>query len=123
MLPAVFAPEPPALRGLSPSVVLPARFAAGGVAAFPALLADGMESVEFFRDTGPEADAEGVLFPPFFDLVPEPTGRLAPEPRFRFLITSVFKLNGLTTPCSFRKSPHALQSGCPSGLRRHKGVV
>ena len=52
-----------------------------------------------------------------------PTGTELPLPRLRFLITSVFKLNGRTTPWSFRKSPHALQSGCPSGLRRHKGVV
>lgn len=46
-----------------------------------------------------------------------------PLPRFRFLITSVFRLSGLTTPCSFRNKPQALHSGCPSGLRRHKGVV
>lgn len=48
---------------------------------------------------------------------------LLPLFRFRFLITSVFKLNGLTTPCNFRNKPHALQSGLPSGFLRHKGVV
>lgn len=48
---------------------------------------------------------------------------LLPLLRFRFLITSVFKLNGLTTPCSFRNKPHALQSGLPSGFLRHNGVV
>lgn len=46
-----------------------------------------------------------------------------PLPRLRFLITSVFKLRGLTTPCSLRKRPQALQRGWPSGLRRHSGVV
>lgn len=46
-----------------------------------------------------------------------------PLPRFLFLITSVFKLSGLTTPCNLRNNPQALQRGCPSGLRRHNGVV
>lgn len=53
----------------------------------------------------------------------DPTGTVLPLPRLRFLMTSVFKLNGRTTPCSLRKSPQALHSGWPSGLRRHKGVV
>lgn len=43
--------------------------------------------------------------------------------RLRFLITSVFRLSGRTTPCSFKNSPQALHRGCPSGLRRHNGVV
>lgn len=51
-----------------------------------------------------------------------PTGAL-PLPRLRFLITSVLSDKGRTTPCSFKNRPHALQSGCPSGLRRHNGVV
>lgn len=34
-----------------------------------------------------------------------------PVPRFRFLITSVFKLRGRTTPCNFRNKPQALHSG------------
>ena len=46
-----------------------------------------------------------------------------PLPRFLFLITSVFKLRGLTTPCNLRNKPQALQRGCPSGLRRYSGVV
>lgn len=71
-----------------------------------------IDRVEFLRE------------PTFFDLVlVPPTGRLAPEPRFRFLMTSVFRLNGRTTPCSFRNRPQALHSGCPSGLRLHNGVV
>jgi hypothetical protein len=37
-----------------------------------------------------------------------PTGRMAPEPLFRFLMTSVLRDNGLTTPYSFRKRPQAL---------------
>lgn len=76
-----------------------------------------MDKVEFFR-------AAALMLAFFLDrvLVP-PTGRLAPEPRFRFLMTSVFKLSGLTTPWSFKNKPQALQRGCPSGLRRHNGVV
>lgn len=50
-------------------------------------------------------------------------GLLLPLFLFLFLITSVFKLNGLTTPCNFRNKPHALQSGFPSGFLRHRGVV
>lgn len=41
----------------------------------------------------------------------------------RFLMTSDFRLSGRTTPCSLRKSPHALQRGFPSGSLRHNGVV
>lgn len=75
-----------------------------------------IDKVEFLR----EFRALAV----FLDLVLlPPTGTLVPEPRFRFLITSVFKLNGLTTPCNFRKRPQALHSGWPSGFRLHKGVV
>lgn len=63
-----------------------------------------IDKVEFLR----EFRALAV----FLDLVLlPPTGTLVPEPRFRFLITSVFKLNGLTTPCNFRKRPQALHSG------------
>lgn len=43
--------------------------------------------------------------------------------RFRFLMTSVLRLRGRTTPCSFKNNPHALHKGCPSGSRRHRGVV
>jgi hypothetical protein len=46
-----------------------------------------------------------------------------PLPRLRFLMTSVFRLRGLTTPWSLRNRPQALQRGCPSGLRRQRGVV
>ena len=34
-----------------------------------------------------------------------------PLPRLRFLMTSVFKLSGRTTPCNLRNKPQALQSG------------
>ena len=71
----------------------------------------GVWAIEFFRDDFFDDRVEAV-----------PTGAL-PLPRLRFLITSVFKDNGRTTPCSFKNRPHALQSGWPSGLRRHKGVV
>jgi hypothetical protein len=53
----------------------------------------------------------------------ETPGTVVPLPLLRFLITSVLRLRGLTTPCSLRNRPHALQSGCPSGLRRQSGVV
>lgn len=52
-----------------------------------------------------------------------PTAWPEPEPRFRFLMTSVFRLSGRTTPCSFRNKPQALQRGWPSGFRRQRGVV
>lgn len=47
-------------------------------------------------DKGPEMLIL-ALFLADLVLVP-PTGALFPEPRLRFLITSVFKLKGLTTP-------------------------
>jgi len=71
----------------------------------------GVCAIEFFRDD---------FFDDRVDVVP--TGAL-PLPRLRFLITSVLSDKGRTTPCSFKNKPHALQSGCPSGLRLHKGVV
>lgn len=46
----------------------------------------------------------------FFDREEVPVEGL-PLPRLRFLITSVFKLNGRTTPCSLRNKPQALQRG------------
>lgn len=84
---------------------------------FPFVFAADNESVEFLREVAVDALA-------FFDLVLVPVmARLVPEPRFRFLITSVFKLRGLTTPWSFKNKPQALHKGCPSGFRLHRGVV
>lgn len=57
---------------------------------------DEIDKVEFFLVLAPDALmlafflADRVLVPP--------TGRLEPEPRFLFLMTSVFKLSGRTTP-------------------------
>lgn len=56
------------------------------------------------------------------DLVFAPPAPLALV-RLRFLITSVLRLSGRTTPCSLRNRPQALHNGCPSGFLRHKGVV
>jgi len=56
------------------------------------------------------------------DIVGPELGGL-PVPLLRFLMTSVFRLNGRTTPWSLRNRPHALHSGCPSGFLRHSGVV
>ena len=123
MLPAVLPPEPPPLAGLSPSFTLPALVIEGGVVACVAVVDVDKASVEFLRDAGPDVVPDAPLAV-FLDrvLVP-PIGRLAPDPRLRFLMTSVFKLSGRTTPCSFRNRPQALHRGCPSGLRRQRGVV
>ncbi len=83
------------LAGLSLSLTLAALFgAAGGVVICTGggMLTD-TERVEPFLVMPPEAVVD------FLDrvLVP-PTGSPDPEPRFRFLMTSVFKLSGRTTP-------------------------
>lgn len=96
VLPAV---RCPLLPGLSPSLLLLGRFIDGGVTAWlfvvataaAAAAAAAMDNDEFFL----EAALEPV--PEFFFLDP-PTGRLAPDPLFLFLITSVFRLRGRTTP-------------------------
>ena len=100
------------------------RFALAGAVLFSLGLLfarDETAAVEFFLDADAEFAPEAVPLAAFFDLAPPPT--LGPEPRLRFLMTSVFRLSGLTTPWSFRNRPQALQSGCPSGFRRHRGVV
>jgi hypothetical protein len=120
----VFAPEvPPPLAGLSPSFPL-ADFGARGLVLTLVVLAELSAPLLLL---GPlilavaievESDREEFLrdptleFPPFLGRVlDDPTGRLAPEPLFLFLMTSVFKLNGLTTPWSFKNKPHALHNG------------
>jgi hypothetical protein len=113
VLPAVLPPEAGPLTGLSAS--LPLLFAAGGVVTWVVLLLfpadDDMANDEFLRDAAAEL-APDALVAFFFDLVlVPPTGRLAPEPRLRFLITSVFRLRGRTTPCSFKNRPQALHNG------------
>jgi hypothetical protein len=77
----------------------------------PDVLVDPFLATEFFRAevrVGAVSVVVVVVFPP---------------PRLRFLITSVFKERGRTTPCSLRNNPHALHSGWPSGFLRHKGVL
>lgn len=54
---------------------------------------------------------EFFLLAVFFIRLGPAVGGAFPLPRLRFLITSVFKLRGLTTPCSLRNSPQALQRG------------
>lgn len=92
MLPAVFAPD----AGLSLSFALPALVwvvVAGGVVAVCATAGvDEMARAEFFLVAVPEAVPEF-----FLERVLEPPATF-PEPRFRFLITSVFRLSGRTTP-------------------------
>lgn len=70
----------------------------------PAAATVAMDRVELFRD----AAADPPAF--FLDLGPPPAP-FGPDPLFLFLMTSVFRLRGRTTPWSLRKSPHALQSG------------
>jgi hypothetical protein len=109
------------LAGLSMSWTLLARFCtAGGVLAWTGgwLMTVETESVEDFLLMPAEELAVFLVRV----LVP-PTGRPEPEPRLRFLMTSVFRDNGRTTPWSLRKRPQALHRGWPSGLRRHSGVV
>lgn len=116
VLPPLLPPDPG--PGLSPSWLLLAdRPGSGGVVALALLTADETAMDELLRDVVPE--------PAFFLdlLLLPPTGRLDPDPRFLFFMTSVFRLKGRTTPWSFKNKPHALHSGWPSGLRRHKGVV
>src|SRR5579859_5924692 len=65
----------------------------------PELVVELFFATEFFRAevrVGTVSAVVAVVFPP---------------PRFRFLITSVFKDSGRTTPCSLRNNPHALHSG------------
>ena len=63
----------------------------------------GALTTEFFRLAAFFVDRIGVPVGPAVGC--------APLPRLRFLITSVFKLSGRTTPCSLRNKPQALQSG------------
>lgn len=112
------------LGGLWLSLTLRARRLVGVVAWVVGAV---VVTTEFFLVFGPLV--LGPLPLPIFldarvDAPPEPpTGRLAPEPRLRFFIMSVLRESGRTTPWSFRKRPHALQSGWPSGFRRQRGVV
>ena len=130
VLPAVLPPlpaDPDTEGGLWDSLTLRVWVLVGVVACVGgAELVVGV-TTEFFLVVGPlvvcTTDA-----PIFFDArvaaPPEaPTGREAPDPRFRFLMTSVLRERGRTTPWSFKKSPQALQRGCPSGFRLQSGVV
>ena len=73
-------------------------------------------------DKAVEACGTEFLRDDFFDRE-VPTARVLALLRLRFLITSVLRDKGRTTPCSLRNSPQALHNGWPSGLRRHRGVV
>jgi hypothetical protein len=75
-------------------------------------------AVEFFLVVVPEVavplgvpDAAPDFFAARVDAPPPLTGKVVPEPRLRFLMTSVFSDSGLTTPCSLRNKPQALQRG------------
>lgn len=94
---------PPGLVPVLPGAVsvlaeVPVRFAAEEDAPLLLLLLFPREDSamdEFFRDAAVEFAPDAL--PPFFDLPPTPP-TVGPDPRFRFLMTSVFRLSGLTTP-------------------------
>jgi hypothetical protein len=103
VLPAVLPPfpaDPETEGGLWDSFTLRARMLVGVVAwVVGAVLVAGV-AIEFFLVFGPLV---GWTAPIFFearvDAPPDaPTGREAPDPRFRFLMTSVFSESGRTTP-------------------------
>lgn len=64
-----------------------------------------------------------LLLTPDVDFALTLEGWVAPLDRLRFLMTSVFKLSGRTTPWSFKNNPQALQRGWPSGFLLQRGVV
>lgn len=100
VLPAVLCPDAtPPLPGLSTSFALTVRLAGGDAVLcwlvfFAAAAVVDMERVELLR----EAAAELLAFALFLDREPDPMELLPPDPRFLFLMTSVFKLSGRTTP-------------------------
>lgn len=97
----MLAPEAAPLAGESAKFTLPALVVDGGVEAWATIVAEEATfSVEFLRVPGPDEVPETLMLALFLaDLVLVPlTGALFPEPRLRFLMTSVFKLRGLTTP-------------------------
>lgn len=125
--------DPPRLIGVLPAEVPPAeageaescsegaRARAGGVVT--GVLA---ETREFFRVPFLAARVvavEVMTLVRMAVLAVVEAGMVVPEPRLRFLITSVLSDSGRTTPWSLRKRPHALHRGWPSGLRRQSGVV
>ena len=112
-----FPTEPETEAGLALSlVVIPVLV---GVVAW---VVEGV-TTEFFLVPGPLVDCVTIFLDARVDAAPEATGIDAPDPRFLFLITSVFKESGRTTPWSFKNSPQALHRGWPSGFRRQRGVV
>lgn len=102
-----------------------ARLEVGVVACVVGAVEEAGATMEFFLVFGPlVACWEPIFLDARVAAPPDaPTGREAPDPRFRFLMTSVLSDRGRTTPWSFKNSPQALQSGCPSGFRRQRGVV
>lgn len=103
VLPAVLPPlpaDPETEGGLWDSFTLRARMLVGVVAwVVGAVLVAGV-TIEFFLAVGPlVVCAAPIFFEARVAAPPDPpTGREAPDPRFRFLITSVFSESGRTTP-------------------------
>lgn len=94
------------------AVVLVGVVAAVPVLAEPAVdLGESASAVGFLAGVLEECAIEFLRLAIFLDLEVVVVEDGFPLPRLRFLITSVFKLSGRTTPCSLRKRPQALQRG------------
>lgn len=141
-LPLPLTPAAPAAAGVLALVALPAVLmelslsmpadlgvVAGVCAAFAVPAAGAAEllvmvATLFLRlVAAEEAAVDEVPFLVERETVPLGPPLVGPEPRLRFLMTSVLRERGRTTPCSLRKRPQALHRGWPSGLRRQRGVV
>ena len=94
-------PEPVTEAGLALSFTDCARLEVGVVTCVVGAVEAAVVGVtiEFFRVFGPEiVVCEPIFLEARVAAPPEATGRDAPEPRLRFLITSVFRESGRTTP-------------------------
>jgi hypothetical protein len=91
-----------------------ARLEVGVVTWVAGAVLEAGATMEFFLVLGPLVVCgwEPIFFDARVAAPPDaPTGSEAPDPRLRFLMTSVFSDRGRTTPWSLRKRPQALQSG------------
>lgn len=93
-------PEPDIEGGLALSLTLLARTLLGVVTCVAGAVVDDVATIEFFRVLGPLLDVgPTIFFEARVDAPPDPvTGKEAPDPRLRFLMTSVFRESGRTTP-------------------------
>ena len=95
-----FPPEPASEGGLWLSFALLARVLVGVVACVVGAVFVLLATTEFFLVVGPlVVGAAPIFFEARVDAPPDPQiGKVAPDPRFLFFITSVFSERGRTTP-------------------------